>query len=107
MSSVLQVRHLYTAGIPLLEAYLLPMTNNRTYKERLSHASENKMATSHVVQIHMHFPWSKKWPTYHVAIPTENTLALQRGIFSENRFTIFDLHLPLRRLLLLVARIMT
>ena len=49
MSSVLQVQHLYTAGIPLLEAYLLPMTNNRTYKERLSHASENKMAASHVV----------------------------------------------------------
>ena len=28
MSSVLQVQHLYTAGIPLLEAYLLPMANN-------------------------------------------------------------------------------
>ena len=28
MSCVLQVQHLYTAGIPLLEAYLLPMANN-------------------------------------------------------------------------------
>ena len=36
MSSVLQVQHLYTVGIPLLEAYLLPMANNRTRKERLS-----------------------------------------------------------------------
>ena len=27
MSSVLQVQHLYTAGIPLLEAYLLPVAN--------------------------------------------------------------------------------
>ena len=34
MSSVLQVQQLYTVGIPLLEAYLLPMANNRTRKER-------------------------------------------------------------------------
>ena len=92
MSSVLQVQQLYTAGIPLLEAYLLPMTNNRTRKERLSHASENKMATSNVVQIHMYarFPWSTEWPTY-VAVPTGNTLALQWGVFSENclKFSIF------------------
>jgi len=76
MSSVLQVQQLYTAGIPLLEAYLLPMANNRTPKERLS---ENKMATSNVVQIHTHarFPRDKKWPTYHVAIPTGNARALQ------------------------------
>ena len=32
MSSVLQVQQLYTVGIPLLEAYLLPMANNRTHK---------------------------------------------------------------------------
>ena len=37
MFSVLQVQQqLYTAGIPLLGAYLLPMANNRTHKERLS-----------------------------------------------------------------------
>ena len=36
MSSVLQVQQFYTAGIPLLEAYLLPMANNRTRNERLS-----------------------------------------------------------------------
>ena len=35
MSSVLQVQQLYTAGIPLLEAYLLPMANSRTHKERV------------------------------------------------------------------------
>jgi len=35
-------------------------------------------------QIHTHagFPQSKKWPTYHVAVPTGNALASQR---SENR----------------------
>ena len=55
---------------------------------------KNKMAASHVVksskfkvQIHTHacFPWSKKWLTYHVAIPTGNALASQRSIFRENR----------------------
>ena len=32
----LQVQQLCTVGIPLLEAYLLPMANNRTRKEHLS-----------------------------------------------------------------------
>ena len=84
MSSVLQVQQLYTAGIPLLEAYLLPMANNRTRKERLS---QEQNRASHVVQIHTHahFPRSKKWPTYHVAVPTGNALASQRSIFRENR----------------------
>ena len=36
MSSILQAQLLYTAGIPLLEAYLLPIANNRTCNERLS-----------------------------------------------------------------------
>ena len=38
MFSVLQVQQLYTAGIhvPLFEAYLLPMANNRTRKQCLS-----------------------------------------------------------------------
>ena len=44
----LQVQQLYTAGIPLLEAYLLPIANNRTRKERLS---QEQIAASHVVQI--------------------------------------------------------
>ena len=45
------------------------------------------VAASHVGQIHTHahFPRSKKWPTYHVALPTGNALALQRSIFLENR----------------------
>ena len=53
---ILQTQQLYTAGIPLLEAYLLPNpANNRTRNERLS-------ADSHAVQIHTHarFPRSKK-----------------------------------------------
>ena len=51
MSSVLQVQQLYTAGILLLEAYLLLMANNQTRKERLS---QNKMPAraTNVVQIH-------------------------------------------------------
>ena len=78
MSSVLQVQQFYTAGIPLLEAYLLAT---------IELTSENKMTASHVVQIHMcaFFLLSKKWLTYHVAVPTGNTLALQRGIFNKNR----------------------
>ena len=61
MSSVLQVQQLYTAGIPLLEAYYQwPFSNNRTCKECLS---PNKVATSNVVLIHTHehFSRSKKW----------------------------------------------
>ena len=48
---------------------------------------KNKMAASHVVQIHTHarFPRSKKWLTYHVAVPTGNALASQWSIFRENR----------------------
>ena len=83
MSSVLQVQQLYTVGIPLLEAYLLPMANNRTTKN-VSH--KNKMAASHVVRMHV-FHRVKKWPTYHVAVPTGNALASQQSIFRENRFT--------------------
>ena len=43
-------------------------------------SSKNKTAVSHVVQIHSHarFPWSKKWPTYHVAVCRTNNKAFQR-----------------------------
>jgi len=33
------------------------------------------------------FPRSKKWPTYHIAVPTGNALASQWSIFRENRLT--------------------
>ena len=67
MSSVLQVQQLYTAGIPLLEAYLLPMANNRTHKERLSQvrtkwplATWSKLQTSN-----FHFALTQRvWHTY-------------------------------------------
>ena len=51
---------------------------------------KNKMAASHVVQIHTHarFLRCKKWPTYHVAVPTGNALASQRSIFRENRLKL-------------------
>ena len=45
MSSILQVQHLYTAGIPLLEAYLLPMADNRTRKECLSQEQNGCLGT--------------------------------------------------------------
>ena len=53
----------------------------------MSLASENKMAAIRVVQIHTHahFPWSKKWPTRHVTVPTGNAQALQQSILRENR----------------------
>ena len=54
---------------------------------------KNKMTASHMVQIHTHarFPWSKKWPTHHVAVPTGNALASQRSIFREShlKFSTF------------------
>ena len=61
------------------------MANKRAHKE-----PKNKMAASYVVQIHMHarFPRSKKWPTYHVPVPTGNALALQQSIFRENRLKL-------------------
>ena len=45
------------------------------------------MAAIRVVQIHTHvrFPWSKKWPTCHVAVLTGNAQASQQSIFRENR----------------------
>ena len=43
MSSVLQVQQLYTAGIPLLEAYLLPMANSGV--ARLGHTGAHALAT--------------------------------------------------------------
>ena len=108
MSSILRAQQLYTAGIPLLEAYLLPMANNRTRNERLS---KNKAAASHVVQIHTHarFPRSKKWPTYHVVVCRTNR---KRSSFATKHFQrkslkIFDLHPPPRRLVSFVARINT
>ena len=83
MSSILQAQQLYTAGIPLLEAYLLPMANNRTrHNERLSAASH----VSRFIRMRI-FRGVKKWPTYHVAyaVGTGNALASLRSIFSENR----------------------
>ena len=70
---------------------------------------KNKMAASHVVQVHTHecFPQSKKWPTYHVAACRTNR---KHSSFATKRFQgkslkIFDLHLPLRALVSFLARI--
>ena len=50
MSSVLQVQQFYIAGIPLLEAYLLPQWPIIELARNVS--PKNKMAATHVVQIH-------------------------------------------------------
>ena len=34
------------------------------------------------------FPWSKKWPTRHVAVPTGNAQASQQSIFGENSLEV-------------------
>ena len=59
MSSVLKAQQLYTANIPLLEAYLLPEWS--IIELAMNVSPENKTAASHVVQIHTHvrFPRSK------------------------------------------------
>jgi len=46
------------------------------------------------IHTHAHFPRSKKWPTYHIAVLTGNALALQQSIFRENRlkFSTFIHH---------------
>ena len=100
MSSILQAQQLYTAGIPLLEAYLLPRANNRTRNERLSQEH---------IHTHACFPRSKKWPTYHVAACRTNR---KRSSFATKHFQgkslkSFDLHPPPRRLVSFVARINT
>ena len=101
MSSFLQVQQLYTVGIRLRHTYC------QSIIELVS--PKNKMAASHVVQIHTHtrFPWSKKWPTYHVTVCRTNR---KRSSFATKHFQrkslkVFDLHPPLRRLVLFVARI--
>ena len=85
MSSVLQVQQLYTAGIPLLEAYYQwPFSNNQTRKERLS---PNKVATSNVVLIrtHAHFPRRKNGDL------SCSRTTRQQSIFKENhlKFSTF------------------
>ena len=84
MSSVLQAQQLYSAGIPLLEAYLLPMANNRTRKERLPRTKSPLATWPRFMRMRV-FRGVKKWLTYHVAVPT---LASQRSIFRENRLKI-------------------
>ena len=79
--SILQAQQLYTAGIPLLEAYLLPMASNRTPRnERLS-------AASHVSKfIHMRiFREVKKMADLsHSRMPyKQKTLYLRNEAFSE------------------------
>ena len=99
----LQVQQLYTAGIPLLEhTYcqwpIIELAKNVSPK--------NKMAASHVVQIHTHarFPRSKKWPTCRT---NRKRSSFATKHFQRKSLKIFDLHPPLRRLVSFVARIIT
>ena len=102
----LQVQQLYTAGIPLLEAYLLPMAINRTRKERLS---QEQNAASHVAQIHTHarFPLSKKMADLSCSRTNRKHSSFATKHFQRKSLKIFDLHPPLRKLVLFVARIIT
>ena len=50
MSSILQAQQFYTAGIPLLEAYLLPMANDRTRNERLNQLGKLKISCTRPVK---------------------------------------------------------
>ena len=89
----LQVQQLYTAGIPLLEAYLLPMANNRTRKERLSQEQNGRWPRSpdSYAEIHTRarFPRSKKWPTYHVAVHTRKRSSFATKHFQRKSLKIF------------------
>ena len=72
---------------------------------------KNKTAASHTVQIHTHvrFPWSKKWPTYHVAVCCTNRKCSSFAMkhFQRKSLKIYDLHLLPRRLVSFVAPINT
>ena len=105
MSSVVQVHQLYTAGIPLLEAYLLPMANNRTHV-----SPKNKMAASHVVArfIRKHVFCGVKNGRLIICSRTNR----KRSSFTVKHFqrkslNLFDLHPLLRRLVSFVAQIIT
>jgi len=102
-SSVLQVQQLYTAGIPLLEAYcqwpIIELAKN--VSPRTEWPTSNKVQSFLIsdgpIHTHARFPRSKKWPTFHVAaVSTENTLALQWNIRENSLKFKFDLHPPLR-----------
>ena len=73
-------------GHTFVEGILTVRLSANENSQRTSLSSENKMAAIHLVQIHTHarFPWSKKWPTRHVAVPTGNAQASQQSIFREN-----------------------
>ena len=94
LTGTLHCGHNFVGGILTV---LRPMTNNRTQRtsllvsrsqtllETTSLPSENKMAAIRVVQIHTYarFPRSKKWPTRHVVVPTQETLKLRNKAFLE------------------------
>ena len=80
----LQAQQFYTAGIPLLEAYLLLMVNNRTRNER-------PLPTwSRFIRMRV-FCGVKKWPTYCVFICCTNR---KRSSFATNHFQRKSLKIP-------------
>ena len=83
MSSILQAQQLYTAGIPLLEAYLLPMANH----ELAMNVSPPPATWSRFICMHVFHGVKKMTDLSCSRMPykTGNALALQRSIFRENR----------------------
>ena len=101
MSSVLQ-HSSFTLRAHMLVGGILPMANNETRNERLS---QRPLVTwSRFIRMRV-FHGVKKWPTYHVCVPTGNALVSQRSIFRKNCLK-FDLY-PLPRFISFVARINT
>ena len=101
-----QAQQLYTAGIPLLEAYLLPMANNWTRNKHLSQEQNGRQPCGSCTCT---FSAEYKWPTYHVAVCRTNR---KRSSFAMKHFQrkslkIFNLHPPPRRLVSFVAPINT
>ena len=105
MSSILQVQQLYTVGIPLLEAYSLPMINNQTRKECLS---QEQMAASHVSRfICIRVFCGVKMADLSYSRTNKKCSSFATKHFQRKSCKDFDLHLPLRRLVSFVARIVT
>ena len=81
-TAALHSGHTFVGGILTV---LLPMTNNRTRKERLSQVRTRWPLSTWSRFIRMRvFRGVKKWPTRHVAILTGNAQPSQQSIFREN-----------------------
>ena len=103
MSSVLRVQQLYTAGIPLLEAYLLPMANTQIRKERLSNSKWPLATWSRFIRMRVFH--EVKMADLSCSRTNRKRSSFATKHFQRKLLKIFDLHPPQRRLVSFVARI--